>query len=992
MFTALALVWILLFAIPLIRTLRAVSKERLSNPGAAVIRSSAILGGGIVLLIVINVLFGIVTEYFWYQNLGFASRYTTEIWTKIGLFLGAFVIALLFLSWNYIHGLRSVRPEGNRILPFAGAFILAVIMGSWAAGFWEELLLYLNQTRSAVTEPIFNRPTNYYLFSLSFYQAIVGWLMFLIIVAAIGSFISASAGIAQRAREGAFQDALLRHAPIRRQLTGLLAVFFLVLAWNAYLGIYELLFSTAGVVTGAGWTDINVRQYAYYITVGIYLAAAVVSIWSVFQPRLGRRILGIEHASDGAIAATRRTIWLPVAVIAVLFTANTIVPAGFASFVVDPNQITLEAPYIEHNINFTRRAFNIDDKTVTSERMQVRRDITSEVLQKNEATLDNVRLWDPGALLDNLQQQQEIRLYYEFHDVDIDRYEIDGEETQVMLSVREMEKSQLAPSSQTWVSRHLKFTHGYGLVLLSVHEFLPQGGPNLLIRNIPPESSVNITVERPEIYYGERTNDHVYVKTDQQEFNYPAGDENVFTTYEGTGGVEIGSPIRRFMYAWKYDAHRQLFSGYFDDDSRIMFDRNIVDRVRKLAPFLTFDSDPYPVVTEEGHVKYIIDAYTTTRNYPYSERYRGDLRNFTGTNYIRNSVKAVVDAYDGTVQFYVMDPEDVIIDTYRGVFPGLFRPFDAMPQHLQEHIRYPVDYMTVQADVYSTYHMTDVQTFYQREDVWQFATERYRDNFQSLEPYYVMLELPDSEEPEFVAMLPFTPKNKNVINAWMAGRSDVPNYGKMTAITFPKGVEVLGPRQIEARIDQDAEMSQQLSLWSQRGSNVIRGNLLAIPLFDNEELSVLFVEPIFLQAEGASLPEVKRVAMADQDSVVWAERFELALEKLVGQRLAPSLPEGFEGAAAESGAPEAAPAAQVMNDQLRSLITDAVDAFSNYKQNMADNNFAEAGTSLDELNSLLDQIDEETRTGAGAGSATGADTGAAPGGQGEPVGAGTNGR
>ncbi|MFW5729805.1 MAG: UPF0182 family protein, partial [Spirochaetota bacterium] len=330
MFTALALVWILLFAIPLIRTLRGVSKERVGNPGAAVVRSTTILGGGVVLLIVINVLFGIVTEYFWYESLGFASRYATEIWTKIGLFLGAFVVALLFLGWNYTHALRSVRPQGNRIVPFAGAFILAVIMGSWAAGFWEELLLYLNQTTSSVSEPLFNRPVNFYLFSLAFYQAVVGWLIFLLIVAAIGSFISASAGIAQRAREGAFQDALLRHAPIRRQLTGLLAVFFLVLAWNTYLGIYELLFSTAGVVTGAGWADVNVRQYAYYITVGIYLAAMIVSIWSVFQPRFGRRVLGIQHSSEGAIAATRRTIWVPVAVIVVLFTANTIVPAGFA--------------------------------------------------------------------------------------------------------------------------------------------------------------------------------------------------------------------------------------------------------------------------------------------------------------------------------------------------------------------------------------------------------------------------------------------------------------------------------------------------------------------------------------------------------------------------------------------------------------------------------------------------------------------------------------
>ncbi len=960
MFTALALVWILLFAIPLIQTLRGISKERVAKPTTAMIRSGAILGGGIVLLVVINVLFGIFTEYFWYESLGLAGRYATEIWTKIGLFLGAFVIAFLFLGWNYNHGLRSVEPQGDRIVPIGGAFILAVIMGSWAAGFWEELLLYLNQSQSAVVDPVFNRSINYYLFSLSFYQAVVGWLIFLLVVAAIGAFVAASAGLSQRAREGEFQDQLLRHAPLRRQLTGLLGVFFLVLAWDAFLGIYELMFSTGGVVTGAGWTDVNVRQYAYYVTVGIYLAAAVVSLWSLFQPRIGRKILGITQDKSGAIAANRRTIWLPAAVVAVLFTANTIVPSAFASLVVDPNQITMESEYIEHNIRFTRQGFNITDDTVDSQQYDVRPNISRSVVQQNEGTLKNVRLWDPGALLSNLQQQQEIRLYYQFHDVDIDRYEIDGEETQVMLSVREMDKSQLDPTSQTWVSRHLKFTHGYGAVLLPVHEFLPQGGPNLLIRNIPPESSVDLEVTRPEIYYGERTNDHVYVKTEEREFDYPSGDENIYTEYEGRGGVGIGSPLRRFMYAWKYDAHRQLFSGYFDGDSRIMFDRNIVDRVRKLAPFLTFDGDPYPVITEDGHVKYIIDAYSTARNYPYSERYQGDVREFRGTNYLRNSVKAVVDAYDGTVEFYVVDEDDVIINTYQSIFPGLFKPFDAMPDHLQEHIRYPVDYMKVQAQMYGTYHMKDVQTFYQREDVWQFATERYRNNFQNVEPYYVMLKLPDADRPEFVSMMPFTPKNKNVINAWMAGRSDVPNYGELTVFTFPKGVEVLGPRQIEARIDQDAEMSQRLSLWGQRGSDVIRGNLLTIPLFSDGGLSMLFIEPVFLQAEGAGLPEIKRVAMAGQDRVVWAERFEIALERIVGERVADIVGDGQRYA--EAAGPAAA--GPVMSEQLRALIDDAVSAFGSYKDNLGSNNFADAGSSLEELNSLLQEIEDETSDAA----------------------------
>jgi uncharacterized membrane protein (UPF0182 family) len=535
--------------------------------------------------------------------------------------------------------------------------------------------------------------------------------------------------------------------------------------------------------------------------------------------------------------------------------------------------------------------------------------------------------------------------------VDIDRYHLQGKYRQVMLSARELEKTQLNPASQTWVSLHFKYTHGYGMVMLPAHDFLPGGGPDLIIRGIPPESrDPRLQVKRPEIYYGEKTLDHVYVHTSQKEFNYPSGDQNVFSTYQGTGAVPMGSPWRRFIFAFRFDSFQQLFSSYITRDSRLMFLREIKARVAALAPFLRYDRDPYAVLTDGGRIKYILDAYTVSSNYPYSDPYLGKLGQFNGLNYMRNAVKVVIDAYDGSVDFYVFDPDDVIIRTYRNIFPGLFKNSDQMPPDLVRHIRYPEDFLTVQAEVYSIYHMTDVTTFYQREDVWQFATERYRDNFQPVEPYYMMINFPDEKDIEFVLIIPFTPQNKNVLNAWIAGRSDMPNYGKIIVYTLPKGVEVYGPRQIEARIDQDTEMSRALSLWGQGSSQVIRGNLLAVPLFTPQNLYILYVEPIFLQATDAQLPEIKRVAVADTQRVVWAEQFDAALALLLGQ-VQGQAPAAQTGVTAAAGAGVSASA--------RSQVREVISAFQDYKAAVGRGDFTAAGQHLDRINSLLGSLSQE---------------------------------
>lgn len=951
MFTILGLLVLAIGALPLLRTLNGASRLERTTLINRLIRGGLTFLGTIVLLILINVFFFVYSEHLWFGNLGYEGRFWTEIITKIILFAVGFTVAFGFFYGNFRAAAGKVEGDTRSMLVFPAAAVLAAVMGGWALGLWENALLFLNQVGSGVTDPVFERSTSFYLFSLAFYQELVGWITFLIILTAGGVVATATLRYTRSREFGASAtETVLHSGGLRRQIVGLAGILLLVLAWNAYLNVYELMYSESGVVTGAGWNDINVRTPAYYVSLAIYIIAGVTLLVAGFNSRVERRLLMLKAAGNGAVP-TAKSLIAPVAIVAVLIIANGVVPSAFQSLVVSPNEITLEAPYIRHNIDYTQQAFNLDEDNLTQQQYPVGRDITPEVINDSREMLDNVRLWDPGALRDNLRQQQEIRLYYRFEDVDIDRYRIDGSYRQMMLSVRELEKSQLPASSQTWVSQHLKYTHGYGLVMLPVHEVLEQGGPQLLIRNIPPEVEVDgLQVSRPEIYYGERTTDHVYTNTTEQEFDYPSGDQNVYSDYEGDGGVVLDSFVKRFMYAWKFDGHRQLFSGYFTESSRILFDRHIVERARKVAPFLLYDEDPYPVLTPEGRIKYIIDAYTASANYPYSERYAGSLGKFGGANYVRNSVKVVVDAYDGSMDFYAMDPEDTILRTYQRVFPDLFTAFEEMPEHLQRHIRYPADLFTVQAEMFRTYNMEDVDTFYQREDVWEFATERYRGGFQPVRPYYIMMEYPDSDRLEFVVMMPFTPKNKNVINAWMAGRSDMPNYGEITTFTMPKGVEVLGPRQIEARIDQDSEMSRTLSLWSQRGSEVIRGNLLTIPLFENGELYMLFAEPIFLQAEGAELPEIRRVALADQDEVVWAETFDASLQQLVG-RLQTGQTAGARAAAAREAAAEPA-----LDPQTQALIRDAVDAFESYKQRLADGDFTAAGEALDELNAAIEDV------------------------------------
>jgi hypothetical protein len=958
MFVLLGIIVLALGFIPLIRALATRSKVDEERFRKRLRVGLIVVIADILFIIAFNVFANLYTEFLWFRNLGYQSRFLKALRFEVILYFAGFAAAFLFIYLNVRHAFGKVNLRLRRFVSFPLALGISLLLGIGTSGMWQRFLLFFNQVRSGVTDPIFGKSVSYYLFSLPLFSDLVGWLI-LVFLLTLGIVLVSLYGLFQQRgpSPAAGEQGQDKQAGIRA-LTGqvmvLIALPLFVLAWNSLLNIYRLLYSQWGVVYGPGYVDENFRVLGYAVSIAVYAAAGVLMLVAAARPSFRRKLFGvIERPETGGVQVTGRIAIVPAVAIVVLILFTGIIPAIVNALVVKPNEISLERPYLAHNIEFTRRAYGLSEERIEERQYTVGRDVSRRVTAENEQTLMNVRLWDPRALRANLKQTQEIRLYYEFFDVDIDRYMLNGDYRQVMLSARELEKEALNIESQTWVSRQLKYTHGYGLVLLPAHDFLPQGRPDLLIRGIPPEEDLeSLEVRRPEIYYGELTRDHVYVLTSQEEFDYPSGERNVYTTYEGEGGVVMDSLFKKFIFSWKNDGFRLFLSSYITRDSRVMFHREIRERAATLAPFLTLDRDPYAVLSDDGRIKYIFDAYTVSSDYPYSEMYTGFLGHFAGNNYLRNSVKAVIDAYDGTVELYIVDADDIIIQTYNNIFPELFKPIEEMPEDILRHIRYPEDFLTVQARMYSIYHMTDVEAFYQREDVWQFATERYRENFQPVEPYYMMIHLPGQPGVEFALIIPFTPQNKNVLNAWMAGRCDAPNYGKIVVYSLPKGVEVLGPRQIEARIDQDTEMSRSLSLWSQRGSEVVRGNLLVIPLFESEQLYMLYVEPIFLQAEDAQLPEIKRVVMADNERVVWAAEFEDALSVLVGEAERRTAPEVVE-------APTEAAEPAAVSRTLRSQIDSAVAAFDSYKEALSREDFAAAGEHLAELNRLINSISQQ---------------------------------
>ena len=890
----------------------------------------------------------------WFQSLGYA----TVFWTRLNLqamIFGVFAVVTFLTIGGVFLAIRPARFNeilGGRILingqwvqlpiepilkllALALALVSAFVAGASMMGSWTTLALFWHAPHDVGTlDPIFGKPVGFYLFTLPAWQLIAGWLLALTVMACLiaAGFLLATS----RARSliergfGAAQNRLWRGLGLS------LSAWLAVLALREYLSRYELLFQDHTIFAGVTFTDAHVN-----LTGMLVICAAL--------------ILGAVIAAGCAVRAPRpRWLLASVAPAVVCYLLVDLIAAYVSNFIVKPNQLVRERPFIEHNIEMTRRAYALD----RIEPHAFPADTSVEALDaaNNQATLENIRLWDSQALQDTLRQIQEIRTYYDFPDIDIDRYMVAGSVRQMMLATRELNVEKLPESSRNWINEKLIYTHGYGVTMNPVNGFTPEGLPTLILSNMPIQSTIaGLTVKRPEIYFGELTNTDVYVNTRQKEFNYPQGDANNLSSYEGNGGIRLGGLLRRALIALdRGDLTKLPFSDDVTADSRLLMRRNLRERVQELAPFLTFDPDPYVVVGEDGRIYWLMDAFTTSDSYPYARRYRLRGEPF---NYIRNSVKIVIDAYTGATTFYVFDTQDPIIAAYRSVFPALFVDAAAMPPDLRAHVRYPELLLQVQAVVYGLYHMTNPDVFYNREDLWTVATEVATTEQRQvmMQPNFVLMTLPGEHTTEFVEILPFTPANRNNLIGWIAGRSDRENYGKTVVYDFPKTRLIDGPLQIEARIDQNAQLSGQLSLWNQQGSHVRRGSLIVIPI----GRALLYAEPIYLQADRSPMPELRLVVLAVQDRLAYGPTFEAAMAALFGN--APSsLSAQNPTAAAPAAAPAASPATSTATgegaEDLNALISDAARDLSDYQQLTASGKLGEAGQKLQELKSKLEQL------------------------------------
>ncbi len=888
-------------------------------------------------------------DLLWFRSLGFGQVFWKTRGLEWGVFAGfaavTFVVLMgVFLALKRAHSAdlpttHTVLFAGQSLdLPvatalrgvgIAGSLLISLVTGGTMAAQWPILALYWSapHVSGTVTDPIFGRPLNFYLFTLPAWQLIAGWLLTLAVISLIAAVLFLLVSGGARAISGRFSASV--SLPWRGVSTTV-GFLLLVVALRVYIGRFELLFEHHTIFDGISYTDAHVT-----ITGLLFVCAALV--------------LGAVIAFATAVIGPRGR-WLAVAVAPGAFCFIAITLAGWyvTTFLVKPNQLDRERPYIANNIQMTRQAYGLDGFSLHEFPAEMTLGAVDPA--NNQATLQNIRLWDVQALQDTLRQVQEIRTYYDFPDIDIDRYQIGDSLREMMLAVRELNVDKLPESSRNWINDKLIYTHGYGITMNPVNGFTPEGLPTLLLSNMPVQSTVpTLSVTRPEIYFGEMTNTDVYVKTGQQEFNYPEGPANNLTSYKGTGGIVMGGFLRRILLAFdRGDISKVPFSDDVNSESRLLMRRNVRDRVAALAPFLSFDKDPYIVVGDDGRLSWILDGFTSSNSYPYATH--NDLGG-EQVNYVRNSVKAVVDAYDGMVTFYVFDGTDPIISAWRQVFPGMFKDAAEMPAWLRKHVRYPELLLSLQADVYGLYHMTNPEVFYNREDQWTVATQTGAANggeqtAQEMQPNFVLMALPGESAMEFVEILPFTPLNRNNMIGWIAARSDGEHYGTAVVYNFPKTRLIDGPQQIEARIDQSAQLSGQLTLWNQQGSRVRRGSLLVIPCGK----ALLYAEPIYLQSQRSPMPELRIVVLALQDRLAYAPTFEGALASLFG-----SGSSSLSAAEAPQAAPEAA-GTNPPKETLNSLIAQASKAFSDYQRLTAEGKLADAGQKLDELKRTLDRL------------------------------------
>jgi uncharacterized membrane protein (UPF0182 family) len=824
----------------------------------------------ILALIILSAITGKIVEWLWMGQLGYEGIFWRLLFIKLGWFGIAFVAVFLYF-WVNLRvlirlSLKSIEEQGvlvlkngtavasrwaktiSLIVSFFPALVFALIYYSE----WDTYLRFRWGGPFGFSEPIFGADVGFYIFRLPFYEVIQNGLTGLTLITFLTiSLAYRSFGIVQFADRYSQKKNWpgISHAAI-------LFLFFIgSWMWGYYLDRFELLYSTTGVVYGVGYTAYNITRISLWVMFFASLALGGFVLFNLRRGRFKKILLGVA------------------AYFALYIVVVPVLPGLVQKFKVEPSELELEMPFLKHNINFTRKGFQLEKIEVKT--YPAVSELTLNQISDHQQTIQNIRLWDWRPLLQTYRQTQEIRLYYEFYEVDVDRYHLKDGYHQVMLSAREL-APELPEKARTWVNQYLQFTHGYGLVMNFVSKIAEGGLPQYTIENIPPVSDEGMVVSRPAIYYGEKTPGYRIVSTDVKEFDFPKGSQNVYASYDGKGGIPLDNLWKRLLFSWNLSDINILLTSYLNPGSRIQIWRRVRERVGKIAPFLQLDKDPY-LVLSEGKLYWIQDAYTTSDRFPYSEPYSKSYG--ASLNYIRNSVKAIVDVYEGSVRFYLMDPDDPILRAYRAAFPGVFRELSELPEDLKGHLRYPEDLFTIQADVYRTYHMTDPQVFYNREDLWTLPQEKYAGNAVPMIPYYILMRLPGEKELMYLLMIPFTPQNRDNMIAWMAAKCDFPEYGKILLYQLPKERLILGPIQIEAMIDQNTLISEQLSLWDQRGSRVIRGNLIIIPM----ENSFLYVEPVYLTAEGTNIPQLKRIIVVAGDKVAMEPTLDRALQVIFGK-------------------------------------------------------------------------------------------------------------
>jgi uncharacterized membrane protein (UPF0182 family) len=851
--------------------------------------------------------------------------FTTEWSARLGIFFGTALVFFVFYVIN-IGIARRLTPritdESSRwaqlaafagrsvnFLLIAGGLVLAFIVGAVAQGQWLTLLRFTNAAPFGVTEPIFGQEVAFYVFTLPVYKFFISWIGGAIVLAALATGVTYLLGLGRVVWTNA----------VKAHLSFLGFLFLLVNAWSYQIDKYELMYSPRGVVFGIGYTEATAQAMAYNILSILAIALAVLLLVNVFVRAL--KAIGIAIV-----------LWIAAAIL-----LSEIYPGLVQNFEVRPNEFAKEEPYLRQNIALTRKAYALD--TIQDSPYPAEDTLSAADIQRNSETINNIRLSDYRPLLQTYNQIQTIRTYYDFFDVDVDRYTINGKYRQVMLSARELSTQKLADKAQTWVNLHLVYTHGHGVALSPVNEFTPDGLPTLLVKDIPATGVIPIT--QPGIYFGEETNSYVFVKTKEQEFDYPKGDENAFTTYSGTGGVSMGGYWDRLMFALRLADMNILLTDVLTGDSRILFNRKIQTRINAIAPWLWLDADPYPVIAD-GKIFWIQDAYTYTDLYPYSEPAEA------GINYIRNSVKVVIDAYNGTTNFYIAEPDEPLLKAYRAIFPTLFKSMEQMPAELRAHLRYPEGLFRIQAEMYRTYHMQDPLVFYNKEDLWAIPNESNDGQPQPMEPYYVIMRLPGDPKEEFMLMQPFTPAKRQNMVAWMAARSDGEDYGKRLVYRFPKDKLIYGPEQIHARLNQDPKISSELTLINQRGSKVLWGNLIVVPV----EKSLLYVQPMYLLAEQSQIPQLKRIVVATSNNIVMEASLGDALARVfgAGSNVVTSTPPGTTP-----------PASTSTNATINDLVRQANDHYNKAQDALKTADWATYGKEMQALQQVLNQLSQLTK-------------------------------